>query len=156
MTNRTVAEWLALGDDLGVKLAEVLTPGPWKHDWQEGFWNESETMAITLRCRKCELFAKDAERDEPSEYCPVPDPIKLDKVGEALERFRGFSRNELFDGMLDIARPYQPNGEYSNMPIDQMLEIAERYCLYHATAKELWIICAIAKGESDGSKTNQE
>ena len=34
MTNepKTGEQWLALGDDLGVELGRVFTPGPWKHD----------------------------------------------------------------------------------------------------------------------------
>ena len=139
----TIKELLALSDDeLALELAKVLVPGPWKHKdsrydpvLQHGFY-----------CTKCH---RDLSNGVIQTHCPVPDPIKLEKLGEALERFRGFSRNELFDGMLDIARPHQPNGEYSNMPVDQMLEIAERYCLYRATAKELWIISAVAQGKGE-------
>ena len=75
---KTVEEWFALGDDLPLELGRVLTPGPWNHTWEEGFWNESETMRISLRCSKCKVFTKDTKRDTPSQYCSVPDPITID------------------------------------------------------------------------------
>ena len=84
-------------------------------------------------------FPPNAKRDK----CD-PDPIDVKDLGKALKRFREFSRNQLFDPMLDIARLHQPNQEFANMPVDQMLEIAERYCLREASAQELWIICAMA------------
>ena len=73
-TPKTAAEWLALGDELPRKLAEVLTPGPWKHD----------VKAITaqhVKCNKCRktVCVKGQKWDFPnSQPCPVPDPIVID------------------------------------------------------------------------------
>jgi hypothetical protein len=69
---RTAKEWLALGDELGVELAKVLTPGPWKHDWG----NKS-------RCANCARYWPE-DIDSP---CPVPDPITID-WNTAMEWFR--------------------------------------------------------------------
>ncbi len=136
--SRTVAEWLALGDDLPLELAKVLREKPYRHSWESNpnHWRCS-------RCKgECELVAT-------PKYCPIPNPIDVEDLGGALQRFRSFARNELFEPMLDIARPHQPNGEFSGMPVDRMWEIAEQYCLYEATAQELWIICAMSKEPDD-------
>ncbi len=65
---RTPEEWLALDDDeLGLELAKVFTPGPWKHRWHRkprGF----------RKCTKCEM----RHRDWKDELCPVLDPITID------------------------------------------------------------------------------
>ena len=127
---RTTEEWLALDDDELIRELSKMQPGSWKHDW--AITAKSERL-----CSKCHVGYCDARP------CPVPDPIKID-LGTALERFRTYTRNELFEPMLDIARPHQPNGEFANIPVNEMQEIAERYCLYKATAREIWIICAVA------------
>ncbi len=69
---RTAKEWLALGDELGVELVKVLTPGPWEH--------KSYELGDTIRCSKC--FAECDEDSSDCAYhfhpCLVPDPIVLD------------------------------------------------------------------------------
>ncbi len=171
---RTAKDWLALGDKLAVELAKVLKKGEkWKHnifigsgslpdfackkcDWScslgamacfvgDGIASKESGQYVLHQIENSQkrlITTSGGHQFKPE--CSVPDSIVLGDLGGALQRFRTFSRNELFDAMLDMARPHQPNGEYSGMPVDQMLEIAERYCLREATARELWIICAMA------------
>ena len=46
---RTAKEWLALGDELPVKLAEVFMPGPWKHNIFIGSGSLPD-----FACKKCD------------------------------------------------------------------------------------------------------
>ena len=64
---RTVEEWLAYGDDLPLKLAEVFTLGPHSHDFYGGKDEPSE------KCLKCNL-----DEDTVECFCSVPDPITID------------------------------------------------------------------------------
>ena len=75
---RTAKEWLAVPEDeLGVELAKVLTPGPWKHKWVSGEQGKQV-------CKKCHTrYSLQAVKDS----CPVPDPIKVD-WNVAMEWFR--------------------------------------------------------------------
>ena len=145
---KTVEQWLNQ-KDLPTELGRVFEKQPWEHNLVAGIGSAHYT-----HCRKCLESVKDMPKREefpdldpldrvPLYGCSVPDPITID-LSKALERFRTFTRNELFEPMLDIARPHQPGGEFADMPVDQMLEIAERYCLREASARELWIICAMA------------
>ncbi len=73
----TAKEWLEVPDqDLPVKLAEVLAPGPWKHDM------DSRRAGV---CHKCKRL--------PDGYCPVPDPITID-WNTAMEWFRKVTKDE--------------------------------------------------------------
>ncbi len=71
MTNRTAAEWLQIPEDkLGVKLAEVLTPGPWKH---------GACMGPVAKCTKCgEVYWDNGKFVGKGKSCSVPDPITID------------------------------------------------------------------------------
>ena len=60
---RTAKEWLAFGDELAVKLAEVFMPGPWKHN------GANVVNGVCDKCGKSYLRAAS---------CPVPDPIVID------------------------------------------------------------------------------
>lgn len=141
---RTATEWLAIPDDeLPTKLAEVLTPGPWKHDWQEGFWGEPGTMNITKRCRKCELFAKDAKRGESSEHCSAPDPIDVKSWGKAIEYIRETfitdrQRSDYMTELVDMcdAAPV----DYLECEEDFML-----WLLFITQPRKLWIAAATSK-----------
>ncbi len=62
---RTPAEWLALGDELGVELAKVFTPEPWGHDWFDNLH--------LPRCIKCQC---DDTKGHP-DHCPAPDRIDI-------------------------------------------------------------------------------
>ena len=70
---RTAKDWLAYGDELGLELAEILTPGPSEHHWGDGG-----------RCFKCHINNINRLADEP---CPVPAPITID-WNTAMEWFR--------------------------------------------------------------------
>ena len=48
----TVEQWLAYGDDLGVKLAEVLTPKPREHKWINTGGVEHCKMCRTMWSKK--------------------------------------------------------------------------------------------------------
>lgn len=75
----TVEQWLAQGDDLPVKLAEVfISEEEWKHD----FVRVGNVRSVVYVCRKC-----DKNQWPKTSNCSVPDPIKID-LGTALERFR--------------------------------------------------------------------
>lgn len=76
MTNpTTAAERLAIPEDkLGAELAEVLTPGPWEHDWAVG--------GCFTFCKKCQCNMIDNPRHSP---CPVPDPIDINNWNVAME-----------------------------------------------------------------------
>ena len=152
MENRTAKEYLALGDDeLGVEAAKVLAKKPWKHDWQEGFWDEPGTMAITLRCRKCKFFAKDMKRDEPSEYCTVPNPLDVTDLGEALKQFRkhkdqcfgAVNTKLLMPAMREIYKHYTRTG--GHIERQEMF----RWFLFEAPAEALFIAACLA---AEGSK----
>lgn len=66
-------QWLQLGDELGVELAKVLTPGPWRH-------RDRATMDphFVCECCKCGRKGKTSGQLLFKADCPVPDPIKLD------------------------------------------------------------------------------
>lgn len=70
---RTVTEWLALSDELGKKLAEVLTPGPWKH-----YIKPIIDPEYSYGCTKCEKKNKSYARLAFTADCSVPDPITID------------------------------------------------------------------------------
>ncbi len=73
----TIKEWLALGDELGVELGRVLTPGPWEHSWVS---NPNQSQCS--RCNgECDLIAT-------PQFCPVPDPIDVNDWNTAIEWFR--------------------------------------------------------------------
>ncbi len=66
-TERTPEQWLGLGDEFGVELAKVLTPGPYSHAiGHYGEW-------ICVKCRT--TFPSD---ENIPRTCPVPDPITID------------------------------------------------------------------------------
>ena len=145
---RTAQEWLNLPEsEQAVEVAEVFVEKPWKHKW------DSPHVQSDSKCIRCKeehfYFCSDAGQTRLTETpCSVPDPIDIHDLGEALRRFRKLTKNQRFDAMLDIARLYQPNGEYANMPVDRMQEVAEYYCLQDAPAVELWIIVAMSKENS--------
>ena len=70
---RTAKEWLAYGDELPVKLAEVFMPGPWKHN------GANVVNGVCDKCGKSYLRAAS---------CPVPDPIDIEDWNTAMEWFR--------------------------------------------------------------------
>ena len=76
---RTAKEWLALGDELAVKLAEVFMPGPWKH--KRKTIKHGQGLMNTYECFKCGFAfspGSDGGSWEEGPDCPVPDPIVID------------------------------------------------------------------------------
>ena len=96
----TVNEWLALPDDkLGVALAKVLTPGPWKHDLVlHGSYSFTH-----WECRKCKQSFKTGQvksanytgstgydwcEGATKDPCPVPVPIDINDWNVAMGEYR--------------------------------------------------------------------
>ena len=69
---KTVQEWLDLPkDERALELAEVLTPGPWYHDWKKFGVDD-------VRCRKCDINYH-LPIEGSTDPCSVPDhPITID------------------------------------------------------------------------------
>ena len=78
--NKTVEQWLALGDDLPVELARVFTPGPWKHDWDACGHNAHN------KCQKCgKAWASSNNAIKRNFSCPIPGPIDIKDWKVAME-----------------------------------------------------------------------
>ncbi len=128
--SRSATEWLALGDDLGLELAKVLTPGPWEHDWFDNLH--------VPRCIKCQC---DDIKGHP-EYCTAPDPIDTTDRNAAVEMIRSL-----------FVSPKQQAGFLTELvdvcdeaPIDY-LDCEPSFMLwllFIANARELWIAAAMA------------
>ncbi len=77
---RTAEEWLAIPEDkLGVELAKLRTPGPWKH---------STPNRSGGRCYKCGTITDDWDSAIEGSGCPVPDAININDWNVAMEWFR--------------------------------------------------------------------
>lgn len=73
-------QWLALGDELGVELAKVQAPGPWKH----------EPMKNSGICKKCgarPVIWCEGKPFYDNDSCEPPDPIVID-WNTAMEWYR--------------------------------------------------------------------
>ncbi len=121
---RTVKEWLALGDKLGVELARVLTPGPWRHEWY------GSTDGVL--CRKCYDF-----RDEETtpDLCPVPDSIDINDWNTAIEWFR--KTDGAIDCLFAIWQHIDNNTEHLEMWGDWLCLNAQPKHLLIAAARKM-------------------
>ena len=85
---RTASQWLALGDEeLGMKLAEVFIPEPWKH---------CGTNVVPGVCNRC------GNKYSPSTSCIAPDPIDIKDWNVAMERRDKGDDEEFYRAMQDI------------------------------------------------------
>ncbi len=88
---KTVQQWLDLPkDERALEFAEVLTPGAWKHKYQNWTRHSEHDLIFHDRCcPKCGLcISVDVFRDRTSPWmisagpthtpCSVPDPITID------------------------------------------------------------------------------
>ena len=118
---RTAKEWLAFGDELAVKLAEVFMPGPWKHN------GANVVNGVCDKCGKSYLRAAS---------CPVPDPIVID-WNTAME-WKDRSNMVLFIETMDkVARAAGPN--------DSLYDSA-LWTMCFARPKHYLIAAALAEG----------
>lgn len=92
---KSVTDWLA-EKNLGVELAKVLTPGPWKHI------NGGHGGAI--RCSKC--FAECDESNHDCSYhfhpCLVPDAIDIKDWNMAMETYRRLGPQQVDEYLYEI------------------------------------------------------
>ena len=122
---RTVDEWLALGDELGAKAAEVLVPGPWKHNSK----NQEEYGFSS--CSKC----GEINTNGRSKYCKFPDPIKID--WNVAHRFKGQITDKVFDLALSRVMKAQLEGVG--------LGYYTQYAIHHARPRHYIIAACMAK-----------
>ena len=136
-----VEQWLAYGDDLPVKLAEVVTPGPWKHEVEE--IRRGAVPTPLKKCRKC-------GQCYPTRHssCPVRDPIKLDWNTAMKWRdwcVKKYGATKLREAMSKVAM-YQTSTEPATTHL-QILFGANWFSVY-AQPKDCLIAAAMAAERS--------
>ena len=84
---KTVEQWFEVpGQDLPVKLAEVLTPETGIHQYAKIKFSQP-TIGIRYRCVRCKEQWDSKDLPHGSVPCPVPDPITID-WNTAMEVYR--------------------------------------------------------------------
>ena len=139
----TANDWLALGDDLGLELAKVLTPGPWEH-------NTQIQPTGQVQCIKCCLFAYYWQgkyvMEDKSDACTVPDPIDtedwnllIDYIRETFVSDR--QRSDFLIELVDMCDAAPVDYLGTNDDSDFML-----WLLFITQPRKLWIAAAMAQG----------
>ena len=133
--SRTAQQWLALGDVLGVELARILAPGPWRHAIKPRF---SDSQWACRRCRKIGAY-EELDRS----FCPIPDPIKIDWAS-AMEW-----RDKTPDAAFQIAmlRVWDGIQDAKGGCIDAFA----RWAVNLTRPKDLLIAAAMAIGDKSGN-----
>ena len=152
--SRTPKQWLAL-DELGVAVAEVLTPGPWKHGYQNWTRHSEHDLILHDRCcPKCGLcISVDVFRDRTSPWmisvgptetpCPVPDAIDIKDLNVAMEWIRKSGRTQ---GRL---RTWHALCHVGKIVLRKSRPIIWQWAIFHAEPKHYLIAAALAAKRKD-------
>lgn len=160
---RTVQDWLAIPKNkLPTALAEVLTPGPWKHEYRLAI-NKKEFVAFAKGCAKNSVYPKwyctkcvqvvekqsDRYEDrhlltisELPDDCSVPDPTKIKDRNTAIQLIRKLfvtprQQADFITELVDIC---------DEAPIDYLESEPSfmLWLLFVANVRELLIAAALA------------
>ena len=93
---KTLEQLLAMPKGkLGVELAKVLTPGPWKHKWDTCGQNALN------KCQKCgKPWASSSNAIKRNFSCPVPDPLDTEDWNVAM-KWRDWITREIVNSVAD-------------------------------------------------------
>lgn len=139
---RKVEEWLALGDELGSKAAEILVPKPWKHDIKE-IESKAEILDKVKCCRKCKKQWFVDDWPEREHACSVPARIDVNDRNAAIRLIRKLfttpkQQSDFLTELVDVCE---------EAPIDYLTSEPDFmvWLLFVADAREIIVAACMAK-----------
>ncbi len=143
---RTAKQWLALGDDLGLELAKVFTPGPWEHKRERNSEYRLECVKCNAKCVSGTWACSICEIHCPLFFdpCTVPDPVDTEDWKLVIDYIRKTfvsdrQRSDFLTELVDMCDAAPVDYLGTNDDSDFML-----WLLFITQPRKLWIAAALA------------